>query len=117
MIPSADQISQDYTKQMSDLGYSVFVVAISGLPDVDSETDEQVIDICALPTSVGEMPGDEYWRFALKRTGEVSRVAYDLFRKTPVSVVKNMTDDEDAIAAVQAMVDEILPPAFEEGSN
>ena len=120
MIPTADQISQDYVRQMSDLGYSVFVVAISGLPDVDSETDEQVIDLCALPTSAGEMPADEYLNFALKRIGQSSRVAYDLFRQTGVSVVKGMTDDEDVIAAVQSMVDEILPPqepVFEEGSN
>ena len=117
MTPSADQISQDYTKQMSDLGYSVFVVAISGVPDDERETDDTVIALCDFPLSAGEMPADEYWRFALKRTGEVSRVAYDLFRETPVSVVKNMTDDEEAIAAVQAMVDEILPPVFEEGSN
>lgn len=117
MTPSADQISQDFTKQMSDLGYSVFVVAISGVPDDERETDDTAIAVCALPPSAGEMPGDEYLNFALKRIGQSSRVAYDLFRQTGVSVVKNMTDDEDAIAAVQAMVDEILPPVFEEGSN
>ena len=120
MIPTADQISQDYANKMAEMGYSAFIVAISGLPDVDSETDEHAIAHCALPPSAGEMPADEYLNFALKRIGQSSRVAYDLFRQTGVSVVKGMTDDEDVIAAVQSMVDEILPPqepVFEEGSN
>lgn len=105
---------------MTEMGYSTFIVAISGLPDVDSETDEHAIAHCALPPSAGEMPAGEYLAFALKRIGQSSRMAYDLFRETGVSVVKSMTDDEAAIAAVQNMVDEILPPqepVFEEGSN
>lgn len=117
MILSANDLSQGYVKQMADLGYSVFVIAISGLPDVENESDEEGIVLCELPDSAAEMPGEDYWNFTLKRIGQASVLAYDLFRRTGVEVVKNMTDDENAIAAVQAMVDEILPPVFEEGSN
>jgi hypothetical protein len=37
-------------------------------------------------------------------------LAYDLFRKTGVEVVEQMTDDENVIASVQQIVDEMLPP-------
>jgi hypothetical protein len=56
------------------------------------------------------MPGEDYLNFALKRIGQASVLAYDLFRKTGVEVVEQMTDDENVIASVQQIVDEMLPP-------
>jgi hypothetical protein len=110
MILSANDLSQAYVKQMADLGHSVFVIAISGLPDVESESDEEGISLCVLPSCAAEMPGEDYLNFALKRIGQASVLAYDLFRKTGVEVVEQMTDDENVIASVQQIVDEMLPP-------
>jgi hypothetical protein len=110
MILSANDLSQAYVKQMADLGHSVFVIAISGLPDVESESDGEEIVLCKLPSSAAEMPGEDYWNFALKRIGEASVLAYDQFRRTGVEVAEQMTDDQDVIASVQQIIDEILPP-------
>ena len=110
MILSANDLSQAYVKQMADLGHSVFVIAISGLPDVENESDEEGISLCVLPSCAAEMPGEDYLNFALKRIGQASVLAYDLFRKTGVEVVEQMTEDENVIASVQEIVDEMLPP-------
>jgi hypothetical protein len=110
MTLSANDLSQAYVKQMADLGHSVFVIAISGLPDVENESDEEGISLCVLPSCAAEMPGEDYLNFALKRIGQASVLAYDLFRKTGVEVVEQMTDDENVIASVQQIVDEMLPP-------
>jgi hypothetical protein len=56
------------------------------------------------------MPGEDYLNFTLKRIGQASVLAYDLFRRTGVEVVEQMTDNQDVIASVQEIVDEMLPP-------
>lgn len=110
MIPSAEDLTTAYVNQMREIGHAAFVIAIAGLPDVEGEADDEGISLCGIPSSAAEMPGEDYLNFTLKRIGQASVLAYDLFRRTGVEVVEQMTDNQDVIASVQEIVDEMLPP-------
>ncbi len=110
MIPSAEDLTKSYVNQMREIGHAAFVIAIAGLPDVEGEQDDEGISLCGIPASAGKMPGEDYLNFTLKRIGQASVLAYDLFRRTGVEVVEQMTDNQGVIASVQEIVDEMLPP-------